>query len=224
MKTTNALLTLAFVIVAFADHARAITPSVTPLLIIDDSNPDAVTFTYTDYNPFRSDSAHTFTQGIDLLNFFAPNTLGSDVFDTFGTLTTFLDGAPDYDASSSDNVTGDYQDLNIYAGFFDPLNGSTENFSTSSPAFTGTATIDLSDEAANLLPAGTIGDIYAGFSGELSKGLPEEEIVPNAQAIGGYITFLGDYEIIPEPSQWSLLLLGGAGLLVMRRLRAARAS
>jgi hypothetical protein len=215
---------VAFIILAAAFSARAyaVTPNVTPLLIIDDSDPSAVTITATDYNPFRSDTSHDFADGIDLLNLFAPNSIGTDYFGTSGTLTTFIDGEPDFNDSHSDDVTGDYQDLNLY--FLGDSGSNTENFSTSSQAFTGTTTVDLSDEAANLLPAGTIGAIYAGYSGDLGSSLSEGAI-STADVFGGtYIMYLGDYEIVPEPGQGALLLLGAAGLLAFYRFRASRAS
>jgi hypothetical protein len=203
---------------AFSARAYAVTPYVTPLLIIDDSNPSAVTFTATDYNPFRSDTSHDFADGIDLLNFFAPNSLGEDTFNTSGTLTTFLDGTPVYDQSHADNVTGDFQDLNVWSD--SESDSNPENFSTLSQAFTGTATIDLGDEAANLLPAGTIGPIYAGFSEDIG-GFETEDALSNADVSpDSFIMYLGDYEIVPEPSQWSLLLLGAAGLIALRRFKS----
>ena len=212
---------------AFSGRASAVTPYVTPLLIIDDSNPSAVTFTATDYNPFRSDSSHYFTDGIDLENFFSDNSLGQDNFNTSGTLTTFLDGTPDYNMSHSDDVTGgydnsDYQDLNIWASADDvsPL----QHFSTSSQAFSGTATIDMTAEAAYLLPVGTIGSIFAGYSYNLPK--TGESDGPAFDTVGedNFLMYLGDYEIVPEPSQWTLLLLGAVGLFSLHRFLSTRAN
>ena len=237
---TKSLAAVIILGLGLSSRALAVTPYVTPLLIINDSDPSAVTFTYTDYDPFRSDDVHTFSDGIDLENFFAPNSDEEMYFDnTSGNLTTFLDGTPDYNYSHSDDATGsytepiivgdpnsgetvDFQDLNIYSSVDE--DNPTENFSTGSQAFTGVATIDLSSEIGNLLPAGTIGAIYAGYSGDLPsndiESLSEFTSLDTSNGLGDtYLMYLGDYEIVPEPSQWTLLLLGAAGLIAVRRFK-----
>jgi hypothetical protein len=209
---------------AFSGQVYAVTPSVTPLLIIDDSDPSAVTITATDYNPFRSDTSHEFVDGVDLTNFFAPNLTPkfTQFFDTGdGDLSTSLDQFPSFLQGELDEFTGDSQDLNLFAETLD-----TENFNVNDPAFIGSSAFDLSSMSAYLLPAGTIGAIYAGYSGDLPLPTVTSDSLfsPDAQALSGYLMYLGDYEIVPEPGQWTLLLLGAAGLFSFQRFRSSRAS
>jgi hypothetical protein len=180
------------------------------LLIVNDSNPDAVTFTATTNDPLNSDSTHVFYDGIDLMSFFTtpvaplPTNLTPTV--TATGLTTDIDATPVYDSSYVDHVSGSEVDFNLYTLTAAALTDA-EDFSVDSQAFTSMATVDLSD-FTSLLPSSGYGELFAGYSGQND---PNDE---NA------LVFLGDYEVIPEPSQWSLLLLGALGLFSFRRLRA----
>ena len=201
--------------VAGFTSARAVSNIPAPdfLFIINDSDPGAVTFTATVNNPINSDASHVFYDGIDLMSLFTnpvaslPTNLTPIVTGTG--LTTFIDGTPVYDSSYVDHVSGSEIDFNLYTRTIAALT-TTETFDSTQQAFTGTATVDLSDYAS-LLPAyGAIGSVFAGYSGQND---------PNSE---NPLVFLGDYEVIPEPSPWSLLLLGAVGLVVIQRLRPVR--
>jgi hypothetical protein len=209
-------LSVTFFAAIFAVEAHA-APVSDFQLIINDSNPNAVTVTATGTDPFEPDSAHNFNEGIDLLNFFStPSTsVGLPSFTSSGDLTTGANGSPTYVDAGVDNFTGRYVDLNLFNdGSADP-----ETFQSGTAAFTGTEVYDLID-LASVLPTGIErGPILAGFSGD-TNGLEGDSMTD----LAGFLTYIGDYEVIPEPSQWSLLLLGAASLVAVRRLRASRAN
>jgi hypothetical protein len=183
------------------------------LLIVNDSNPYAVTFTAATSDPLNPDSNHVFYDGIDLAGFFTtavaslPTNLTPTVTGTG--LTNDIDAAPVYDSSYIDHVSGTEVDFNLYTRTMAALTDA-EDFAVDAQAFTGAATVDLSDYASLLPGFGSTGELFAGYSGQNDPNMENP------------LVFIGDYEVIPEPSQWSLLLLGAVGLVFFRRFRVAR--
>jgi hypothetical protein len=176
------------------------------LLIVNDANRNAVTFTATTNAPLASSSSHNFGQGIELIDFLTAPVFTVGPNQGTGSLTTSLDGSPTLDAEVT-LPPGSLVDLL----FYNPEFNNTEDFKTGTEAFKGSETFNL---GRFLPPAGTIGDIYAGYPGE------EDSI----NHLGNTPVLIGQYYVIPEPSQWNLLLVGAAGLIALRRLRAHRVS
>jgi hypothetical protein len=201
-------------LVGLAPRVTAIDINTTDFtLIVNVSDPSAVTFSGTLADALNSDTTHTFYDGIDLMGLFSspaaslPNNLIPTVISTG--LTTEANASPVYDSSYIDHITGGNEvDFNLYTRTMAALT-TTETFSSSTQrqALFGTAIVDLSDYASILPAYGTTGEVFAGYSGEND---------PDAE---NPLVLIGYYDVIPEPSQWSLLLLGGAGLLVARRFR-----
>jgi MYXO-CTERM domain-containing protein len=95
-------------------------------------------------------------------------------------------------------------DLNLYT----TSTAQLQAFSTSSPAFTGTAIINLSSFLASLPITGASGNIYSG----------------DAHSPGGAL--IGRWTVVPEPSVEAQLALGAmvfAGLALVRRSRRVAA-
>ena len=98
---TTGLLTLAI------PHANAQERPFTPpdvLVLINDSNPDAVTFTATANGPIADDTSHTFNQGVDFTNLLSGTGEFSSGFAQQG-LTTGADapGGPLYNIEHRDD-------------------------------------------------------------------------------------------------------------------------
>jgi hypothetical protein len=168
------------------------------LININQANPSAVQFTATTNAPLANDSSQYNLFGVDLLNYFtAAQSVGGAVSGTLipaGTTTAYNQWFPDnlHVASSVD--------LNLYVTTVSQL----QTFSTSSPAFTGTATINLNSLLASLPATGASGNIYAG----------------DARSPGGVL--IGRWVVVPEPSVEAQLALGAmvfAGLALVRRSR-----
>ena len=211
-KLTASLLSLAL-LAASNSSTQAANVVLPVLLIVNDSDPSAVTFSATSAAPFTSDSTHFFYDGIDLMSLFSdpvaplPTNLTPSVTTTG--LTTLSDDKDAFDSSYVDHISGTEVDFNLYTRTT-AAQTDAEDFSVDSQAFTGTAIVDLSD-FASLLPASGIGELFAGYSGQYNPSIENP------------LVLLGDYEVVPEPSQWSLLLVGAAGLFALRRFRASRA-
>jgi hypothetical protein len=198
-------LSIAFLGAIFGSHAQA----QSLLLMINDSNPAAVTITATTGAALASSSNQRFDIGFDLTNFY-PNSVFQDVTDSGSSLTTFIDGTPFYNDTQSDDLStsGSFVDLSIYS------NGqvSDQDFVAGTQAFTGTLTLNLSEDNLGnpvALPAnGTVGQIFVGSTGLFQ---------PTPTLIGTYVV---SNTATPEPSQVALLLAGGLALLVFcSRLR-----
>ena len=173
------------------------------LLIVNDADPAAVTFTATTNDSFIADSIHTFNAGITLTDFLTSADSGLVVSGTTSSLTTFLDGTPVFGMAVSNNLSGSFVDLNIYTASNVSGQGNTMNFAASSQALTGAAQFNLSSDAARLPANGTIGSLYAGYQG-----------FRNAPVL------IGNFMVVPEPSQLVWLVIGGMMYVLFRRTRS----
>jgi len=168
------------------------------LIDINESNPSAVQFIATGNLPIVNDSSQTIASGVDLISFFTASAAGGGA--ATGTLIPAGTSAP-YNQWFSDNLLNsrNFVDLNLYATSSPQL----QTFSISSPAFTGTATINLSSLVADLPTTGTTGPIYSGYSGSSGQ-------------------LIGEWVVVPEPSVEVQLALGAvffAGLALVRSAR-----
>jgi hypothetical protein len=180
------------------------------LLTINDSNPDAVTFTGTGAAATASSSGSTYADGL-LLDGFAPtNLFFPSVTDTGSSLVASVDGTPDYTSLQSGSSAG-VSGIQISGTNLAPSNANTEDFVVGSPAFTGTATFDLAGTTFSLvLPAnGSVGNIYT---------YPAYFSFTSPVLIGTYV--VNNTAATPEPRTMALLLAGALGLLGFMRARS----
>lgn len=165
------------------------------LLIVDDSNPSAVTITAAPNAPMVDYTNCIANDGMDLFGFFTANAWANGVWhwaDTSYSLTAngvgypYCTAEPD-DFSDNQGASG-FIDLNIYIASFDSGHTNMQAFLTSQPAFTGSLTIDFSSlGVASLLPApGTSGYVvtsdhlypqYAKIIGKWEVPLPTINIL-----------------------------------------------
>ncbi len=177
------------------------------LLIIDDYDPAAVTFTPTGNHPEVTDTTHIYNDGIALTGFFSstPVSYYYPVLST-PTLTTVDSGSPVYNFVQPNDLfpPGNNEDLNICR------DGSTqdayysEEFYAGSSAFQGMETVDFSGDASALPAPGTTGNIYAGCEGDPYYTPP---------------VLLGTFAVVPEAGTGTYVVLGALGLLLARRYR-----
>lgn len=170
------------------------------ILIIDISDPSHVTFTSTNANAQNDDEDSWLQEGISLIGFFQASVEELYFFDTPSGLQSpggsfaysTLTGINFFDPLSPDT----YQDLSIFGSGF-----STQDFTTSARALSGSSTADLTDLQASLPAVGSTGDIYSG----------------DGISFGGPV--IGQYTVVPEPAAIGLLACGGMLTLLRGRKR-----
>lgn len=183
------------------------------LLVVDVSNPAAVTITATGGLPSANDPgpAGTWTfDGATLLEFFTADAggdaggafaSGSDLKPT-ASINAYNGWITDFFSTGGVDGTGEFFDLNLYYSEFveDP-----QDFDTAQRAFSGAATVNLSALSALLPAAGATGEILAGYSD-----------------FAGPV--IGEWAVVPEVSpgaQAAVFGLGAGALLFLRRRQRA---
>jgi hypothetical protein len=184
------------------------------LLLINDSNPAAVTITATANNATVINSNTTLYDGSELLGFFTTALPGNyESALSSGTLTPSGNDTLPYESYYVDDYSGGNVDLNLYyygSGPSDPNENIPQQFSTLLSAYTGTATADLSNESLFLPAAGAQGNVLSGWSG-------------NVGAV------IGQWQVVPEPANAGLTVGLGAlavvfvGLATRRRAAVIKA-
>jgi hypothetical protein len=163
------------------------------VLNVDITDISAVTFSATGAPSAVNDSSSSSLDGASLLNLFtvayADNQSASS-----GSLFGSSSDALDTDLTPFQSLTG--FDLNLYAL---SGTGAIQNFSTVSPAFSGSTTFDLSGSSILL---GSTGDVIAG------------------DTLNGSGAVIGQWQAIPEPASIGLLGLVSCGIFFTRRIFA----
>lgn len=185
------------------------------VLIVDITNPSAVTFTATGAFSQNDESYHTLgDDGITLQNFFSSPTVNGngDPAALYGALTS-----SDLQAYNAPYPTRPSTETPVYTHFYSidwnlqsdgsnrvdlnlllPSSWDDQTFSTTSPALSGSATADLSPWISQISLGG--GNIR-GDGRYFQSGI-----------------IIGQYVVIPEPAT-SLLAIGALGMLAIRRRR-----
>lgn len=167
------------------------------ILIIDITNPALVTFTATGAFAENDDIDDTYlSEGFTLMSFFRPEvSFDEEYFDT-STLDS-PGGNFSYTVLFPTGILSPQVDLNIAGSGF-----STQDFTTTAPAFTGFATVDLRHWMP-YIAGGTTGNILAG------DALYNTEII-------------GQFQVVPEPGVVWLFVVAALFLIFRRRARFAR--
>lgn len=176
--------------------ALTTTSSAAVVLTIDITNLSATTITATGANAQNNDIDETYlNEGFLMLGFFSSEP-GPTIPDSFDFSNLYSPGGNfAFTSLFLAAVSGSQEvDLNIAGSGF-----SSNDFSTSEAAFTGSATVDFSGLAAYLVP-GSTGNILAG------------DMFYNTVVIG-------QWQIIPEPNAVALTLVPAALGLLRRRRR-----
>ena len=168
------------------------------ILIVDVSNPNAVTFTSTTANSQADDPNANLIDGIDLLSFWQQAAGGAGFGNPMVSNLIPSGTVSPYTFWGADNFPGGipFDDLNLWGS------PGVHQFTTTSPAFTGSATADFSAYIAALPGGGMSGDIISGYS------------------MGGSGVVIGQWQVtaVPEPvGMGSLAVLLGSGLVIRRR-------
>jgi hypothetical protein len=202
MKKTNLTSCVSALVLAAGLFAATFPAAGQSILInINQANLNSVQFIAVGNNSFANSSVNNLF-GVDLISYFttAPTPVAGSVGGTLtptGTTTAYTTWFPD-NLSAASNV-----DLNLYGS-----SSQVQAFSTTSQAFTNTATISLLSLLANLPATGATGNI---FSGDIrSPGV-----------------LIGRWVVVPEPSVGAQLALGAmvlAGVALVRRSRRVAAS
>ena len=156
------------------------------ILVIDITDPANVTFTATGAHAENDDPDTWLMYGFTLTGFFDSSVEDWDIhyFDESDLYSP--EGNFEYTDFTSIDFSGgsNYVDLNIFGSGF-----SEQGFSTTAPAFTGSAVADLRGWIAQIMGGGTVGSIYTDS---------EEQ----------YGILIGEYQIVPEPTTMMAVLLG----------------
>lgn len=178
------------------------------LLQIDVSIPSAVTITATGAIPNAASNTVQFGDGVTLVGFFKDST--GEIANSLGgnlSAAALTNESKVFDVYySSYYNSADYQyydDLRIWgSGISDTMVYDLVN-----PAFSGTATVDLSTVSAFLPDVGAMGMIWTNFTDGVSD-----------------TTNLGTWQVVgvPEPSTYAALFgLAALGFVAWRRRRAS---
>ena len=172
------------------------------LIEINQSDASAVQFIATVNGSLVNDSSQYNLFGVDLISYFTASMVSGSAAVTGNLIPAGTSAV--YSQWHADNLTASGNvDLNLYNNSSPQL----QIFTTSSPAFTGTATINLASLLADLPTTGSIGDIYSG------------DIRSPGKVIGQWV-------VVPEPPVKAQLALGAtvfAGLALVRRSRRVAA-
>jgi len=176
------------------------------LIVIDITDPAAVTFTTTGAAPSANGGNVPGIDGIDFLQFFTAEIAGYRSGDLSpSNLAPSQDSSEPYHSWNTDSYSGSNIDLNFYSD-----QGSSQHFNTTSPAFSGSATVDFTGFTAYLPTNGATGQISDGNSGDASGPSRPLTILGTWKAVSA----------VPEPSVSLLVGLGGVVLLArLGRLR-----
>jgi hypothetical protein len=192
MRILNHYLAIA-AISAFLFSPRLAEASI--LIVIDISNPSAVTFTTTEAVPLINDSSTSTAHGVSLMGLFSSAFAVSDQ-PLVGDLTPAGSSVSfEWLLNNFEGITG--FDLNLYSNSSD-----SQVFSTGTPAFSGSG-VSVNLDGATFATSGNIivGDTLQG-SGDI----------------------IGQWAVVPEPSSSAILtgLAAGVMLFVRRRQRLFR--
>lgn len=175
------------------------------VLEIDVSDPSAVTFTSSGGMSSTLSSLDASLEGFTIENFFSTEVdlfgaLGGTLSPTVGTSSAYSAiGTFNYSANNGTFTAGD--DLSVYVSGSE--GADSQVFNTTTAAFVGAASIDLSAFIASLPAPGTSGHIITGY---FQSGTPD-----HGEVIGQW-----SVTAVPEPSSTALWALGMAGMLLRR--------
>lgn len=173
------------------------------VLVIDISNPAAVTFTSTGSVSLVDSSLNMSLGGFSIQNFFATAVWADEIAtgNLHPTGSPYVySGLGTFDYEGGTGFFGSSNDLSIYSNGGASTTELSQVFSTDSSAFNGVMTVNFSEFASSLPAAGTAGNVRAGYLiGEL-----------------GHTGIVGEYIVVPEPSA---VLLGGLGALALLKRR-----
>lgn len=188
-----------FVCVVAALAAFCAASQAATVLLVDVTNPLAVKITATNANADANSDNIPQVAGIDLLRFFTGAVNMSVLYMSSSSLTPR--GGVAYSNFEDDDYSGSLVDLNLIGSSLTAM----QDFSTTAPAFTGEASLDLSAFAAFLPTVGTSGNILAGANMETNG------------------TVIGQWQAVPEPQTYALVGVGLLGIYLLRRRVSSRA-
>lgn len=172
---------------------------------VDLTDPANVVFTATSLPPPQTAQGQSLFDGITLSVFFAPPLASQAGGFATGSLRPWLSPLT-YNTWASDDITpGLVTDLNIYRT--GPGNDVTQTFNTFFQALAGSASIDLSAQAAHFKGLGTSGPIFSGWSGDIGPQIGVWQITAVPE--------------LPVAAHLAIYGAGFAGLAIYRRSRKA---
>lgn len=193
------------------------------VLNLDFTGPNTIVITATGYGPVTDDSAHTYSDGIDLEGLFQPADNPGSFTVVSSTLTTGDSSAgPVYDTAISDSLSESNADLNIW---LNELAAPSQTFTFGQPAFSfGTS---MTVTFSGLVFSGVdYGVVVAGYSGSTGSPSPQDAFADVAVSTSS-TTPIGVYHVTgtaaPEPGTDAMFLAGAAALVFVARRKAALA-